>query len=95
MSSSVNVFLGYKIVNGEVVGMIKDVMLAGNAHDAFRDITAISKEREWVSGPFYGFTGLWLYPPGWQAQRHSEVTRGFSGWRRSSVATHAVLYKQR
>ena len=47
---SVNVFLGYKIENGQLMGRVKDVMLAGNAFDALKNITAISKEREWVSG---------------------------------------------
>jgi PmbA protein len=51
---SVNVFLGYKIENGQLVGRVKDVMLAGNAFDALKNITAISKEREWVSGWFAG-----------------------------------------
>lgn len=55
---SVNVFLGYKIENGKLVGRVKDVMLAGNAFDALKDITAISKEREWVSGPWAWFAGL-------------------------------------
>jgi predicted Zn-dependent protease len=57
---SVNLFLGYKIENGKLVGRVKDVMLAGNAFDALKDITAISKEREWVSGGSY-FTGLLPY----------------------------------
>jgi len=47
---SVNVFLGYKIENGEIVGRVKDVMLAGNAYQALKDIVTISQEREWVSG---------------------------------------------
>ena len=55
---SVNVFLGYKIENGQLMGRVKDVMLAGNAFDALKNITAISKEREWVSG---WFTGLMPY----------------------------------
>lgn len=58
---SVNVFLGYKIENGEITGRVKDVMLAGNAFQAFKNITAISKEREWVSGPFSFFNGLVPY----------------------------------
>jgi PmbA protein len=58
---SVNVFLGYKIENGKVVGRVKDVMLAGNAYAALKDITAISKEREWVSGPWAWFSGLFPY----------------------------------
>ncbi len=58
---SVNVFLGYKIEDGQIVGRVKDVMLAGNAYDALRDITAISREREWVSGPVAWFPGLLPY----------------------------------
>jgi len=58
---SLNVFLGYKIENGKLVGRVKDVMLAGNAFDALKDITAISKEREWVSGPWVWFAGLMPY----------------------------------
>jgi PmbA protein len=58
---SVNVFLGYKIENGKVAGRVKDVMLAGNAYSALKDITAMSKEREWVSGPYAWFSGLFPY----------------------------------
>ncbi|MFH2104041.1 MAG: TldD/PmbA family protein [Chloroflexota bacterium] len=58
---SVNLFLGYKIDQGKVVGRVKDVMLAGNAFEALKNITAISKEREWVSGPWAWFPGLIPY----------------------------------
>jgi PmbA protein len=51
---SVNVLLGYKIENGQVIGRVKDVMLAGNAFEALKNITAISQEREPVSGWFSG-----------------------------------------
>jgi hypothetical protein len=36
-------------------------MLAGNAYVALKDITAMSKEREWVSGPYAFFSGLFPY----------------------------------
>ena len=49
---SVNVFLGYMIENGEITGRVKDVMLAGNAYQALKDIAVISEERDWVSGPY-------------------------------------------
>ena len=49
---SVNVFLGYKIENGQVTGRIKDAMLSGNAFTALNNIFAISKEREWVVNPW-------------------------------------------
>jgi PmbA protein len=58
---SVNVSLGYKIEKGKVVGRVKDVMLAGNAFEALKDITAISREQEWVSGPWAFFAGLMPY----------------------------------
>lgn len=51
---SVNVSLGFKIEGGEVVGRVKDVMLAGNAYDALKDIAAISDRAEWVGGWFTG-----------------------------------------
>ncbi len=44
---SVNVSLGYKIENGEIVGRVKDVMLAGNIYDALHQIEAIGSEPEW------------------------------------------------
>ncbi|MFN2304678.1 MAG: TldD/PmbA family protein [Anaerolineales bacterium] len=58
---SVNVFLGYKIENGKITGRIKDVMLSGNAFTAFENITAISKEREWVVNPYLDFSGFFPY----------------------------------
>ena len=47
---SVNVNLGYKIENGEIVGRVKDTMLTGNAYDALADVAAVGKDSEWVSG---------------------------------------------
>jgi len=58
---SANILLGYKIEKGEVVGRVKDVMLAGNAYDSIRHITAISKEREWITGPYSMYSGLIPY----------------------------------
>lgn len=51
---SVNVQLGYKIENGEVVGRVKDVMLAGNAYDAVKEIAVIGDKAEWTHGMFGG-----------------------------------------
>jgi PmbA protein len=56
---SVNVQLGYKIENGEIVGRVKDVMLAGNAYDALKDIVAIGDKAAWISA----FGGSHLVPP--------------------------------
>lgn len=51
---SVNVQLGYKIEKGQVVGRVKDVMLAGNVYNALRDIVAIGSQPEWVVGEMVG-----------------------------------------
>lgn len=51
---SLNVVLGYKIENGEIVGRVKDTMLAGNVYNALKNITDISTESEWVTGWFNG-----------------------------------------
>jgi PmbA protein len=53
---SVNVQLGYKIENGEIVGRVKDVMLAGNTYEALKTIAAVGAKAEWVGG-------LLLTPP--------------------------------
>jgi PmbA protein len=45
---SVNVSLGYKIENGEIVGRVKDAMLTGNAYDALKRIEAVGSEPEWA-----------------------------------------------
>lgn len=47
---SVNVLLGYKIEKGEIVGRVKDVMLAGNTYDALKNIAAIGDKAEWAGG---------------------------------------------
>jgi PmbA protein len=47
---SVNVQLGYKIENGEIVGRVKDVMLAGNTYDALKAIVAVGDKAECVGG---------------------------------------------
>lgn len=55
---SANVCLGYKIDDGQVVGRVKDVMLAGNVYAALQNIEAISLDREWVSGDNAWFPSL-------------------------------------
>ena len=47
---SVNVNLGYKIENGEIVGRVKDTMLAGNSYYALANISSMGKDAEWVGG---------------------------------------------
>jgi len=44
---SVNVDVGFLVENGEIVGRVKDCMLAGNSFEAFNRIREISAETEW------------------------------------------------
>ncbi len=45
-----NVLLGYKIENGEIVGRVKDAIVAGNVHEALKRLVAIGSEARWVGG---------------------------------------------
>ena len=45
-----NVHLGYRIENGQLVGRVKDTMVAGNVFQALGDIAAMSKDLHWVGG---------------------------------------------
>ncbi|MGB9681809.1 MAG: TldD/PmbA family protein [bacterium] len=47
---SVNVHLGYLYRKGELVGRVKDTMVAGNAYSALSNVLALSRETEWVEG---------------------------------------------
>lgn len=50
---SFNLHLGYKIENGEIVGRVKDTMIAGNAFELLKSgIGEISKETEWIGNSF-------------------------------------------
>ncbi|HUF53098.1 MAG TPA: TldD/PmbA family protein [Dehalococcoidia bacterium] len=48
-----NVLLGYKIESGEIVGRVKDTVVAANVHDALRRLSAIGDEARWVNGTVY------------------------------------------
>ncbi len=50
---SVNIHLGFLYRKGEIVGRVKDSMLAGNAYNALSNIYALSREREWIEGTLY------------------------------------------
>jgi PmbA protein len=45
-----NVLLGYKIESGEIIGRVKDVIVAGNVHKALSHLGAIGSEPRWVGG---------------------------------------------
>ncbi len=45
--------LAFKIENGEIVGRVKDLSIAGNIYDLLKDVAAISQEAAWVYSTFY------------------------------------------
>jgi len=45
-----NVLLGYKVENGEVVGRVKDTMIAGNVYQVLKEVIGIGQEVRWVGG---------------------------------------------
>jgi PmbA protein len=61
---SIGIRVGYKIKNGAIVGLVKDVMLTGNVFDALNNVIAISTEVEpgtgWYDGvyPYIQLDGL-------------------------------------
>jgi PmbA protein len=44
---SINVELGYYLKQGEILGRVKDTMVAGNVYTALKHLIALSKERLW------------------------------------------------
>lgn len=45
-----NVLLGYKVENGEIVGRVKDTMIAGNVYQVLKELRGIGRETRWVGG---------------------------------------------
>ncbi len=48
-----NVLLGYKIERGEIVGRVKDTIVAGNVHEDLKQLVAIGSEGRWVGGSVF------------------------------------------
>ena len=44
---SINVDLGYRVINGEIVGRVKDTMVAGNVYTALKQVLALGGDAEW------------------------------------------------
>ena len=49
---SVNVELGYKVQNGQIIGRVKDTMIAGNVYNVLRQLVALGGDADW-NGPCY------------------------------------------
>jgi len=63
-----NVLLGYKVENGEIVGRVKDTMIAGNVYQVLRELLGIGQEARWVRGI--------LFTPPLYCPRVSVATKG-------------------
>lgn len=50
---SVNLDLGYKVENGEIVGRVKNTMVAGSIFEAFNHLVDLGNQPEWVGGGAY------------------------------------------
>lgn len=50
---SVNLDLGYKVEKGEIVGRVKNTMVAGNIFEAFQNLADLSDSPEWIGGGAY------------------------------------------
>lgn len=50
---SVNLDLGYKVEKGQIVGRVKNTMVAGNIFEAFKNLVDLSDKPEWVGGSAY------------------------------------------
>ncbi len=58
---SVNIGLGFLVEKGEIVGRVKDTMVAGNVYDCFKKVYAISRDTETLGSyilPYVAFDGL-------------------------------------
>lgn len=50
---SVNLDLGYKVEQGQIVGRVKNTMVAGSIFEAFQQLIDFSDQAEWVGGGAY------------------------------------------
>ena len=45
-----NVLLGYRVSHGEIIGRIKNTMIAGNSYDVLNNLAAIGNKARWLGG---------------------------------------------
>ncbi len=44
---SINVDLGYRVKNGEIIGRVKDTMVAGNVYTVLKQLVALGSDADW------------------------------------------------
>ena len=50
---SVNLDLGYKVEKGEIVGRVKNTMVAGSIFETFKHLVDLGSQPQWVGGGAY------------------------------------------
>jgi PmbA protein len=45
-----NVLLGYRVVNGEITGRVKNTMVSGNIYQILKKVEALGNDSRWVNG---------------------------------------------
>lgn len=48
-----NLDLGYKVENGEIVVRLKNTMVAGNIFEALNNLVDLGEKPEWIGGGSY------------------------------------------
>ncbi|MFK8183977.1 MAG: TldD/PmbA family protein [Phormidesmis sp.] len=49
---SINLELGYRVRNGEIIGRVKDTMVAGNAYTALNHLIALGSDADWQGSTY-------------------------------------------
>jgi PmbA protein len=44
---SINIDLGYRVKNGQIIGRVKDTMVAGNVYSALKQLVALGSDADW------------------------------------------------
>ncbi|MDH6056038.1 TldD/PmbA family protein [Umezakia ovalisporum] len=44
---SINIDLGYRVKNGQIIGRVKDTMVAGNVYTAMKQLVALGSDADW------------------------------------------------
>jgi PmbA protein len=44
---SINVDLGYRVKNGQIIGRVKDTMVAGNVYTVLKQLVALGSDADW------------------------------------------------
>lgn len=55
---SVNVELGYRVQQGQIIGRVKDTMVAGNVYTVLNQLVTLGNDADW-NGPCYTPLSLW------------------------------------